>query len=248
MFHSELDRLVWVVAEADARFAADPHLTVASAEELDVLLVAAAWMRLALSYAHGVAALLGDGRPDAAAPVERALLELWADFRYLLRHGSRVENAARIEINAVIEMTDFLARNATKAGGEKLPGSDGAERQRAKLEARYPEIYAAVKAQRRRGRWHWSGLSRSQLLREVDGEDAPEIYGVLSWDAHAVMNLIRDIEVVDAESGLVNFGPSRDPMQWIDRTAFHVSGTLFYFWNEFARLSGRDPIAADGSV
>lgn len=176
---------------------------------------------------------------EAAAPLERSIYELWVEFRYLLRFGSRVNNARKLLISANIELTQFAFAQRDQFGKEAVAGCVQSLRS---YKRDYPELYAQIQVQRRQRRFHWSGLTRAKLEQEL----APGsiVYKGLSWEAHATLTATRDFQLISrgSDTWTLEFGPLGDLVELASWQAHSVAGMLWHIWNEYAGIFGLDAI------
>lgn len=232
-----LRRLAWVVEEIENCTAGPLTPSRVTEANFQAFVVCSAWVRLGLAYARGALAVLADGLPEAAEPLERSLWELWIEMVYLLDHGTPADNAARVQITAAMDLVDFLRRTKSPSAAAVA----GANRQLRRLKADHPTAYSAIAAQRsaRPAKWHWSGLSRSALWRKVMGPDGAELYGLMSWEVHGAVTALRDVRA-DPKTGQLVFAP-RDvppPEIAVEGAAEHTAQRVIEFWNRYADAFG----------
>jgi hypothetical protein len=229
MLDDPVQRLDWLLGEVDQR-AQNLRINSASESNAEVLLVSTSMLDSALQLTKAIFVLIANDLHLASGPTERALWELSNSFRYLLRGDAR-RNSLKVLINASLEVSDFWAKRP-----EKLD-ADAAARMSRSIEsysAKFPDIYAEVEAQRKRRKYHWSGLSHSAIEREIAPGSA--VYQGLSWEAHAVLAPIRDVAwKLEGERASMSFGRSDDVMANAGRVAWTAGGILFQLWNEYAK-------------
>jgi Family of unknown function (DUF5677) len=235
-FDSEVDRLDWLIHEVEKR-AKDATVTIPDPESLDVFVVMSSWLALALSQAEAVLLLITHDLSTGAGPLQRALWELWIEWRFLLKQKDHALNAAKVTLNAELEALDAFEKMPIIAKGGRLAR---VQRQVKAFEAQHPEAAAQVRTQRKNRKFHWSGLSRSAMERELAPGAA--VYRLLSWDAHAVMGPVRDVAVRRTATTVhFEFGRQETPAD-VNRSAWASGGVLFYMYNDFAKMWGLSPI------
>lgn len=231
-FSSERERLDWLVDEVEARFESCGPVQISSDDELELFLVVGPLARLALAHAKGVSTLLEADNPDAIGPIDRALYELWGDVVYLLTEGDPVENAVKMKLNAALEMV-----SATDGSEEELRGDPtwgGLARFLDDAADEHPNLLAEVREQREDYRFHWSGAkNRVGVLKTALGDEAEFIYRALSWESHATITALRDVEFSDSGEGKIGFRfkPHLEQRDVHEDTAFRVGGVLYNIWN-----------------
>ena len=100
----------------------------------------------------------------------------------------------------------------------------------------YPEASAEVRTQRGRRKYHWSGISRSEMERTLGG--SAFAYQFLSWDAHGTMGPIRDVSF-KLSDGMAHFRFGRlETESSVKFCAWMNGGVLYYIYNDFARMWG----------
>lgn len=228
-FDSERERLDWLLDELEARFESSGPVQISSKEDLELFLVIGPLVRLAYAHAKGISTLLEAENPDAVGPVERALYELWGDVKYMLSEGNPASNAVKLKLNAALEVAGAVGdskeelRDHPTWGGLARFLDDAAEE--------YPELLDEVRKQREDYRFHWSGIrGRVGVLKAALGEEAGFVYKALSWESHATVTALRDVDFPDPGKGRVEFKPGRDKLELYEGTAFRVGGMLYNIW------------------
>lgn len=231
-FESDQHRFAWLVKHI-TEISSSLKCSQKYVEKPESLVVVTSFMRVGLSYAKGIVALLQEEQAEATPPLHRSLYEVWVELKFLLRSGDPEENAARFSINTVLEMEDFIEQRKSDVSDSAIAGL---QRTISSYEASHPEIMDAIREQRRRRRFHWSGMSRSRMEREVAGHDT-SLYKVMSWEAHVVLSPMRDLEIVTEEgnSATLKFKPRNTPMVDPEFIAYSAGGILFFMWNEYAK-------------
>ena len=234
-FESEQYRFAWLVQHI-TEISSSLKGSQKSVEELESLVVVTSFIRLGLSYAKAIDTLLQEDQAEATPPLHRSLYELWVELRFLLRSGNPEQNAAKFSINTILELEDFIEQRKSDFDDDSIAGI---QRTISSYEASHPEIMDAIREQRRRRRFHWSGMSRSRMEREVAGHDTP-LYKVMSWESHVVLSPIRDLEIVmkEGNSATLKFEPRNTPMVDAEFIAYSAGEILFFMWNEYAKHFG----------
>jgi hypothetical protein len=229
----EIARLDRLLADVKRRWSSSMKPTRLSEADFDVFRVCTSWLRQTASYAEAVRLMAGGDVADAAPPTLRAMLELWAEFLYLLDEGTRSENATKIEITGILEMSAF-ARQHPEVDGEQM---EGVARQLTRLRSSYPSLVSICEQQRKQHRFHWSGLSRSVLIERA--WKSRDIYGLMSWDAHPLITSLRDLDV-DTSTNTLTF----QPKAFLDADAicYQAGGYLFFMFNRHAKEFGFEPL------
>jgi hypothetical protein len=236
IFDSETQRLDWLIQhiEEQVRGCDGPQV---APDLIEVFVVTSAWLNAALTQAKAILLLITKGLPEAVGPAQRALYELWIDWRFLLRHGDRAFNAAKVRMNAMLEALDSFEKRPDTLEPSELAES---KLRLQEFEARYPHASVEVRAQRRKRRYHWSGMSRSEMERTLG--DSAFVYQYLSWEAHGVMGTIRDV-AFEANERVAHFRFGRQESEsGVNRCAWLNGGVLYYIYNDFAHLWGLPPV------
>jgi hypothetical protein len=236
VFESEIHRLDWLIQQIEERVTQE-SLPPVDAELLVLFSVTGAWFNTALTRTRAILMLLEHGLQEAAGPLQRALWELWTDWHYLLKHGDRIRNALKVRLNAMVEAVESLDNQQHKLPPPMLVQM---KQDVQEFEAQYPDVSAEVRAQRKKRKFHWSGLIRSERERTFSG--GTFVYQYLSWEAHGIMNPIRDVSWdFNDEIARFRFG-RRETESEIDQVACMSGGVLFYIYNDFAQLWGLLPV------
>lgn len=231
-FESEQHRFAWLVQHI-TEISSSLKGPQKSVEELESLVVLTSFIRLGLSYAKAIVTLLQEEQAEATPPLHRSLYELWVELSFLLRSGNPEQNAAKFSINTILELEDFVEQRKSGFDDDAITGI---QRTISSYEASHPEIMDAIREQRKRKRFHWSGMSRSRMEREVAGHNT-SLYKLMSWEAHVVLSPMRDLEIVMEEesSATLRFEPRNTPMVDAEFIAYSAGGILFFMWNEYAK-------------
>lgn len=238
MFDSELDRFEWLVNTLLSKTEQIEIAKLAGPNHLEVMLVATGLIERALSYSAAVLTLVKTSRTSGTAPLQRAIYELWIEHTYLLTVGEPWINGVKAHINATLETLEFAEGLAGKVPPDDV---NKVKRNITSWEQEYPAIVKEVRAQRQRRRFHWSGLSRLQMERIV--MPAPDVYKMLSWEAHAVLSPIRDVEFInEGSSYTLRFEPKDTITVDQEAVSWHVGGILYYMWDKYADFFGMPSI------
>lgn len=232
MFASEDARLSWLIGRVEAS-AASAGPGRCEAEDLAVFQVTGSWLARCLDLVKGLVVLVQEEHYAPACVVRRAIWELWIDWRYLLRFGDRRLNAAKALLCAQVETLEFVGSHRDAFDGAHL---EKLRQNLSEFESRNAQASAAVREQRRKRRFHWSGLSYSKMETALGG--GPGIYKPLSWEVHGIVAAMRDVQLdMSDNTVLFQFGQT-DSAYPPDRLLYSAGGVLFYVYNEFADMWG----------
>ncbi|MFZ5450884.1 MAG: DUF5677 domain-containing protein [Thermodesulfobacteriota bacterium] len=234
MFENEIDRFEWLIdtlllkaKQVDVSRLTDPN-------NIEVMLVATGLVERALSYSSAIRTLIINNQTADSQPLQRAIYELWIEHKYLLSVGEPLINAIKAQINANFEAIEFAEARPESFSSDRL---DGIKRNIDFWSIEHPNIIKEIRDQRKKRRFHWSGVSRSQMERAV--MPAPEVYQMLSWEAHAVLSPIRDVEFFKGDSEYrLWFEPRNTPTVNPEWVSYFAGGILYYMWNSYAEFFG----------
>lgn len=198
-----------------------------------LFLVSTSHMATAEGEAKAVATLLESEVSGFSGPMERALYELFIDFKYMLNRGTPNDNAFKVLVNGTLEVLSFLKKHEL----DYQESEEGMRRVLDNYRAERADLVAEVERQRSERKFHWSGLSRSGLEREFWPNST--IYTGLSWEAHSALDAVRDIHIKD---GHMVFARRPDPFRDPELRADMTAGILFQMWNEYARIWDLTPL------
>lgn len=195
------------------------HLPHANTPQQDVAIAAIILLRAATVQGWAIHALAGTRHREAAVANLRQMFEAWVDLRYLLLHGDPIENAHRSFVFAHMDLLAFLQEYG--AGDKELKAE--AEKVTEALQGlsrNTPDVYRKVEGERKAGSQYWSGKGRRKLIGEVGektGHGAKTLQGaykLYSWEAHHVVNFLRDFRAATTEKGVeIGFGFGADAVE-----------------------------------
>lgn len=235
MFESEFVRFEWLIDTLLLRIEQIEIDSFPDPNNIEVMLVATGLFERALSYSSAIRTLIKNNQTADSQPLQRAIYELWVEHTYLLTVGDPLINAVKAQINATMEALEFAEARLESFSSDSL---DGIRRNIAFWSEEYPDIVKAIHTQRqKKRRFHWSGVSRSQMERTV--MPAPDVYQMLSWEAHAVLSPIRDVEFINEGSiYTLWFEPQNTPTVDSEFVSWIVGGILYNMWNSYAEFFG----------
>lgn len=225
----DLARLFWLVDEIEDALQRTHTFRPSSIDQLDTFITCVSLLRLAVAHLKAIGVLLEtDLTPRVTGPLYRTIYEIWLDFKHLLTVEERDKNAAKLQINALLELMRYMDK-----AGNAFP-DDTRNCVKSSLDYhcdRRPDAHAEVVEQRKKRKYHWSGMTRTQL-ESLHG--AENVYTYLSWESHATMAGIRDSQIVeDGNSYSIAFDhdDKDDPMSM---NAWAASGYVYYMYAHFA--------------
>ena len=233
-FQSEINRLRWLVETLQTRATAGLHPQSSDSDE-DLNHVATSLVSYALHLARGAIALLESELTIATAPVERALYELWCEVRELLDQGSF--GARKMMMNSLLELAEAASETDNDRRWKQLFLDVAGV-----IEREFPDVAAAVRQQRRKRQFHWSGRTRTDIMR-IGSPDA-QVFRLLSWEAHAVHVALRNALIItsrdDSTSG--TYPSARAWYMRSEQIAFRCAVYLSDMWDRYFDMLGIDPI------
>lgn len=210
---------------------------------VEPFLVCVALFRKALVYGEGVNVLVHEEKPEAAAPLERAIYELWLDVRFLLRSAEPKRTAQKVQIAGLLDVASYLWTRRHRFGFENLRTIMRTLRE---WRNDLPDLYEEVIRQRRQGRYHWSGFSRVRIEQKI--APGSMVYKDLSWQAHSVLSPLFEFNVIEVSENSVNveFDSLYEAGSDLPWRAHTVGGMLYYMWNEMADFFGFPVVVIPG--
>lgn len=193
--------LLWVIRLADARMS-DLEAIEVTDRNADLFRVTTSMVATAMNQTKAILVLVEAGFGVVAGPLERALYEIRNEFIYLLTEGEAHRNATKVLVNGALEVAEFL-----KGHGDADAVSNVIEHHRKIHSDLVNEIVAQRTGKPRR--YHWSGKTHSAIERVVNPDAF--MYRLLSWEAHAALNSVRDITTERSGDGNVRFVFGRQP-------------------------------------
>ncbi len=182
-FEDERHLLGWMVARLSSPCRSDLQFENLSAELELILSTVAPLFRTQISYGRAVYRLTAHGLAEAAFPVTRAMLELWAETVYILEDSATAERAMANRIWTVLTL-------------RSPPGVPVAELEESvqTLKREVPELFHLLEARFAKHRTrHHSGMGWGALIAHSCGEDAARLYSFLSWTTHAITAGIANV-------------------------------------------------------
>ena len=232
-FDSEFDRFAWLLSALKGA-TADMKVTKLTDANLELFVVASAWFRQALSFGEALEALGFTDRTEAAGPTIRALYELWGEFQYLMGLPDANSQAIRVQIAALLELDDWLQKVDRDFPAEGLAGL---KRQKEFFAKEYSAMYEEIVSSRKQRRYHWSGLSRTEVLRRAFDAGAANVYSAFSWEVHSTMTALRDVSV-DRANNSIFFSHYLDESVAKEQMAHRAGGMLFFMWHQYSAAFG----------
>jgi len=186
---------------------------------------------LSSEIGSGILSLLKIGNCESAVMLERNLYELWCEIRLLL--DSSENDAAKLLYNSLEEVKSFYKNSDSELKGKLRHVTE-------ELKTKFPNEETQIIKQREHGKFHWSGLSISSVIRKVAADSDTTIYKLLSWESHASMICLRDRLYMEEEKLVIG---SRMPSYMEKEMIANRTGAYLYFiWNEFAEIFGFNEI------
>lgn len=185
-----------------------------------------------LHLASGVSILLNEGVHGAPGAVERSLYEVWCEIREVLDQGPL--GAQKMLVNSMMELAEADATSDYDKHWALRYATAVEE-----VEKEYPDAVQEVRKQRSKRQFHWSGKSRSALMRH--GSPKGQMYTLLSWEGHAVHVALRDAvtQMLSGDFEKTRVYPAAmaeymDP----EAVAFRCSAYLSDMWGRCCRFIG----------
>lgn len=228
-FEDERHLLGWLVARLTSRCRSELRFSNISAESAYILDVVAPLLRAQIAYGRAVYRLTAHDLSEAAYPITRSMLEVWAETAYLLENHPTVERAVKNQAWTLLTLSSPPAK-PSKAISFALTG----------LRRRFPHEVQAVEGRHPKQRTrHHSGMGWKALVAHSCGEDVAELYGFLSWHTHAIAQVVADVQYEEAPEWVrTRYKPARpDDLAAIDVCTFAVRA-LHGSWDAFYAAYG----------
>lgn len=218
-----------------ARLRSTPSINLVGSDSIAQLLVTTSWLETATRYGEALRVLLANDQEAATGPLERALWEMWINWKYLLKSANREHAAAKVLLTAKIDAAEF-SKTPLGCSSSSITALEADVDAWAKL---FPDAFSDVSAQRGQRKFNWSGISFAAMERKI--APAPTLYKLLSWDSHATIGTVRDVRIRIAGDGVtVSFGRAEDDALGSSaRMAYLATEVLFHMfedWRELWRL------------
>lgn len=218
-----------------------PRVEHMTPDQIALFIVTTSWLETATRYGDAIRVILAENQQGGVGPLERALFEMWINWKYLLDHTlSRERSAEKVLLIAKLEALELVK-------GEPDVRKSTVESCQSELDTLvglYPEAHAEVLSQRKQRRWTWSGISYSAMERKI--APGSVLYKLFSWDSHATIGTSRDVRI-KTEGGKATFSFGRksdDPMAnpaRVARSATEVLYHMFEGWRELWKLPPLHP-------
>jgi hypothetical protein len=220
------------------------RFTINSADELDVSRTSKSLLQLIVSQAAAVRHLIRTENSGAAGPNVRTLLEVTLELQYLLEHGDRAANARRMMIFALREWGALLKELGDDP--EIATEIQDVDHRLAVYAERDPSGIESI-AKLRWGH-HWSGQSRTQMMKRVD-DAVPEnpgaflrLYRALSWETHGTTACVVNVREVIVDGELVQrHAYPISPEGASANYAEYATRILTHAWETFCRAFDLSP-------
>jgi|GEM_PF-3666127 len=225
-------RLAIVVEEVSRRLA-DVRVPGMTANLVPLLEVTGAFVQGCLDAGRGVLAMSRAKEHGGIVAAERSAWEMWNELDYLLRRPDPPMEAVKVQVNAILEITSWMKEQEHVSSDVLNRNEEGLSR----FQRDYPEIVRAVSEQRKKGRFHWSGKSRSKIVGPT--AKAADVYKLLSWETHPDILSIRDVEATFVQrDGVLTLNSPQNSLviTLTERSASSTSECLLRAWNAFAQF------------
>lgn len=196
-----------------------------------LLEVSGSFVRGCRNAARGVLVLAEAKEYGGIVAAERTAWEMWNELDYLLGTDKPQDEAVKVQVNGVLDVLELVSDM------DYAPASmvDNHKEALARFERDYPALVEDVRGQRKKGRYHWSGLSRTKVVAPTESSKA--VYKMLSWESHPDIAAIRDVSgEIKGNDGVLKFYESEDVDALVERAASSASECLLRAWNLFAHF------------
>jgi hypothetical protein len=204
---------------------------------VDLFVATTAMSVRASELAKGIALL---ARFNAAhlggAVLLRGLLEVSTELSLLVRSSDAERNSSKGILHGALQLLQFF-----ESAPPSEASAEGAKRMRDLLNARRTwqlDVVDEVIADRRKRRFHWSGIGYGAISREVTGTAV--IYQALSWEVHAATAALQSFRTTRDEDGggFLQFGGSAMAFLNNETIADMTEAMTTKTWNEYASVWG----------
>lgn len=193
------DYILWVIRLVDERMTQLDSIAVTDANA-DLFIVTTSMIATALNHTKAIWVLVEAEFGLAAGPIERALYEVRNELTYLLTQGDPLRNSTKVIVNGALEVADFLSERGNTEAMDKVIAHNRATRS---------DVVDEIIGQRKARKYHWSRKSHSAIERTIEQELF--MYRVLSWEAHAALNSVRDVRTERTGPETARFAIGRSP-------------------------------------
>jgi hypothetical protein len=218
--------------------------------EIEAVAAMMTLMRVMVTQAESILVLARTEFAEAGGSNLRTMFEAWCDIRIILGEGDLNENGRRFRIFGLLEIGDFMRATAS-ARDDNAKEIETVEKELAPYEKNYPDLVAAVKAERKKKSKLWSGKTRSSMLHLLSKsstreESAPnsserpallDMFKFLSWDSHNIVTGVLDVTIDEDERGEIrlNFGHRQTQAESGEFNCGLAALMLSDSWLHFAR-------------
>ncbi|HEX6751484.1 MAG TPA: DUF5677 domain-containing protein [Longimicrobium sp.] len=227
-FEDERHLLGWLVARLSSGCRSDLQFDDLSTEMYLPLTTVLPLLRAQIVYGRSVYRLSAHGLSEAAYPLTRAMLEVWAEIEYLLADPAKAFPRA-------VENTVWTLLVIGAPPGKQRSDLDAAV---VAAESEFPDAVKAIK--RRFNRYkHHSGRGWSEIIRESCGEDVARLYAMLSWHTHAIAQNAVDITYEEGPNYIrETYNQVRPEGDAISDVCTFAVRALYGSWNAFYSVYG----------
>jgi hypothetical protein len=229
-FDDLAELLSWLIARLTDPCRTHLQFSVSSAEEQARLETSLGLVRAQLVHARAAHRLSRTDDSEAAYPIVRTMLEIWAELAYLNEEGSTDERVWGHRAWALLVARDGSDRPIPEI-------VDAVE----VFAQQYPLVFERIQVRYRKN-WagHFSGLGRLRLIRTYCDESAARAYSWLSCSTHPLVQGLAHVPYANAPIGgqllVSHFRPLGAGRLDIATFAVH---SLSEAWFVFHRAFGR---------
>lgn len=190
-FEDERHLLRWLVARLESPSRSDLSFRGLSESQDYVLGVVAPLIRMQLIHARAVLTLVSAKTAEAAYPIVRTMVEIWAEIAYLLQQPLALERSLGSQAWTLLCLMHPPAADSPEVREAAVALRDAFPTDWCRYETRFNQ----------RRTQHHSGQGWSALVRTICGEDVHRLYGVLSWHSHSIAASVSDVQYQDLDGG-----------------------------------------------